>query len=115
MGAVIGPAHRVRVNDPQHRQSFELDIAAPSAEVDKTGRLVLQVVGEAKASRLDLADLSRIDRLSQLLAKRDRISPSPHLKRLLFSLKGFTPTLITAAQQRTDVELVDLDRLYHGV
>ena len=33
---------------------------------------------------------------------------------MLFSLTGFAPPLIEASDQRTDIELVDLDRLYHG-
>lgn len=89
-------------------------IAAPSAEVDQPGHLTLQVVGEAKATRLDLSDLARLDRLAHLLAGRGRVSLSPTLKRVLFSLTGFAPRLIEASDQRTDVELVDLHRLYQG-
>ncbi len=114
LGAAIGPAHRVRINDPGRRRSFEMDIAAPSAEVDQPGHLTLQVVGEAKATQLELSDLARLDRLAHLLAERGRVSLSPTLKRMLFSLTGFAPRLIEASDQRTDVELVDLHRLYHG-
>lgn len=116
LGAAIGPACRVQVNDPDLRQAFEMDIAAPllSGESSAGRGLTLQVVGKAKASRLDLSDLARVDRLTQLLTSRDKVSPSPTLKRLLFSLKGFTPALVSCAKQRPDVELVDLDRLYHG-
>ena len=117
LGGAISAAHRVQINDPNRRRSFELDIAAPAADPQKGGggrQLTLQTVGEAKASRLDISDLARLDRLTKLLAGRDRISPTPTLKRLLFSLEGFTPALVADAERRPDVELVDLDRLYHG-
>ncbi len=117
LGGAISAAHRVQVNDPNRRRSFELDIAAPAADPQKGGggrQLTLQTVGEAKASRLDVSDLARLDRLTKLLAGRDRISPTPTLKRLLFSLEGFTPALVADAERRPDLELVDLDRLYHG-
>ena len=117
LGGAISAAHRVQVNDPNRRRSFELDIAAPAADPQKGGGgrpLTLQTVGEAKASRLDISDLARLDRLTKLLAGRDRISPTPTLKRLLFSLEGFTPALVADAERRPDLELVDLDRLYHG-
>lgn len=42
------------------------------------------------------------------------MSLSPTLKRMLFSLTGFAPPLIEASEQRADIELVDLHRLYHG-
>ena len=105
LGAAIGSAHRVRINDPGRRRFFEMDIAAPSAEVDQPGHVMLQVVGEAKATRLDLSDLARLDRLAHLLAGRGRVSLSPTLKRMLFSLTGFAPPLIETSDQRTDVEL----------
>ena len=113
-GGTTGPARRVQVNDPDRRRSFELGIAAAVPEDGRGRHLTLQAVGEAKASRLDTSDLTRLDRLAQLLAGRNRVSPSPTLKRLLFSLEGFTPALIGDAKRRSDVELVDLDRLYHG-
>ncbi len=114
LGGPVGTAHRVQVNDPNRRQSFELDIAAAAPEGGPGRHLTLQAVGEAKASRLDISDLTRLDRLTQLLAGRDRVSPSPTLKLLLFSLDGFTPALIGGANRRSDVELIDPDRLYHG-
>lgn len=117
-GGPTGPAHRLQVNDRDRRRSFELDVAtaalrsAPNGGHDR--RVLVQAIGEAKATRLDTPDLARLDRIADLLAGHKRISPAPNIKRLLFSLKGFTPDLSAAARRRADVELIDLERLYHG-
>jgi hypothetical protein len=118
MGGPIGPAHRLQINNRDRRSAFELDIAAPAIEPldppSSRGAVVIQVIGEAKATRLDLPDLARLDRITDLLADNKRISPAPTIKRLLFSLDGFTADLSKAAHRRHDVELVGLDRLYEG-
>ena len=59
-------------------------------------------------------DLARLDRITHLLAEHKRTAPASTIKRLLSSLEGFTPDLTTAAHRRSDVELVDLERLYEG-
>jgi hypothetical protein len=38
----------------------------------------------------------------------------PAARLLLFSRSGFDPDLVTGARRTTDVELVDMDRLYSG-
>ena len=100
------------------RRAFKLDIAAPALEpLDDPGRsgpAVIQAIGEAKTTPLDLPDLARLDRITDLLAGHKRISPTPTVKLLLFSLDGFTTYLSEAARRRHDVELVDLLRLYEG-
>ncbi len=104
----------VQIHDRRQRLSFELDVVAlkrgAHAETFKT----IQIVGEAKAHRLDPSALERLDRLVDHLASRSNIIFSPTAKRILFSLRGFTPTLTTVAKSRSDVELVDLQRLYEG-
>ena len=109
------------MNDRDRRQSFELDVAAaalPSAGPGASARsrrpTAVQVLGEAKASRLDTADLARLDRIAELLDGRDKVSVMPTARRLLFSLDGFTAELAAAARHRPEVQLVDLDRLYEG-
>ena len=115
LGGPTGPARRLRINHRDRRRSFELDIASPAIEaVAGRRRVVVQAIGEAKATRLDLSDLARLDRIADLLAGRQRISPAATTKRLLFSMAGFTADLTEAAGHRTDAELVDLDRLYEG-
>jgi hypothetical protein len=39
---------------------------------------------------------------------------APHVRRLLVARAGFTAELRRLARQRSDVELVDLSRLYGG-
>jgi uncharacterized protein len=70
-------------------------------------------IGEAKASvkPVDVAELARLDHLRQLLPA-DRVAGPPRL--LLFARAGFSARLRRAAAARSDVELVDLDRLYQG-
>lgn len=117
VGGPVGPARRARVNDPDRRGSFELDLASPAIDQQAVGgrrSTVVQVLGEAKTSRLDTADLTRLDRIAALLDRRDRVSVAPAARRLLFSMEGFTPDLKAEARRRGDVELVDLDRLYES-
>ena len=108
----------MQVNNRDRRRSFELDIAAAALRsVDsggRDGRVVIQAIGEAKATRLDTADLARLDRIADLLARHRRTSPASNIKRLLFTLKGFGPDLSSSARRRPDVELIDLERLYQG-
>ena len=118
LGGPAAPSRPVQINDRNRRRSFELGVAVPSAEpLEKVGprqQIGVQAIGEAKATRLDTADLARLDRIADLLRAQKRISPSPTLKYLLFSLEGFASELVDAAQRRPEVELVDLDRLYGG-
>ncbi len=120
LGGPIGPAGRLQINDRDRRRSFELDVAAPTPETAgaRIGggrrRAVIQAVGEAKAGRLNASDLARLDRIAELLDGRKGLSPAPGIKRLLFSLEGFTSELSGAARRRSDVELIDPVRLYEG-
>ena len=118
LGGPAGPAHRLQINDRDRRRSFELDIAAAALQSVEDGghdrRVVIQAIGEAKATRLDTADLGRLDHISDLIAGHKRISPASNIKLLLFSLKGFTRDLSAAARRRADVELIDLERLHRG-
>lgn len=103
-----------QVNDPVGRDRFELDVVAVSGERrPDESRPVLLAMGEAKggAGRRGLADLARLDRLRALLSAR-AVTDSARL--LLFARGGFDRDLVAAARERTDVELVDLDRLYSG-
>ena len=114
LGGPAGTSASVQVNDRRRRQAFELDVVAlgQGKQVGKTK--TVQLVGEAKAYRLDVDALTRLDHLADLLAGRSGVTLSPTSKRLLFSAEGFTPELDDAANARPDVELVDLHRLYAG-
>ncbi len=118
LGGDTGPARRMQINHRDRRRSFELGIAAPALEPGTAGsrkrRVMLQAIGEAKATRLGLTDLARLDRIADLIAGHQRVSAGDGTRRLLLSLTGFTPDLAEVARRRADVELVDLDRLYEG-
>ena len=115
LGGPTGPARRLQFNHRDRTRSFELDIAAPALEpASGRRRVVIQAIGEAKAARLGLSDLARLDRIAGLLDGHQRMSPAATTKRLLFSMAGFTPDLSEAAHHRPDTELIDLDRLYEG-
>lgn len=100
------------VNDPNRRQQWEVDVVALG--VDDLGSVVVRALGEAKYSRAQrtLSDLYRLERLRTVVARK---KPSAQFaKLLLFSGTGFEPQLTDAAGARSDVELIDLDRLYTG-
>ena len=114
LGGPAGTSASLQVHDRRVRQSFQLDVVALRRGTHSGGTKTVQLIGEAKAYRLDVDALDRLDRLGDLLAGRADIALSPTPKRLLFSASGFTPALAAAAAARPDVELVDLGRLYEG-
>ena len=103
----------VQVNDREFKQAFELDVVAEAEGQTSDGKPVVLAIGEAKDSDRPrtLADLARLDRLRGSLARRADIG---HARLLLFGRSGFDRDLVAAARRRTDIELVDLDRLYLG-
>ncbi len=109
-----GSARRVgfaQVHDRDLRQSFELDVVV---EGEQTGdRATLIAIGEAKGGDAvrTMDDLRRLDRLRGLLVARADVSRT---RLLLFGRSGFAPDVLDAAERRSDVELVDLERLYEG-
>ncbi|MEU4406610.1 hypothetical protein AB0F88_18990 [Streptosporangium sp. NPDC023963] len=73
-------------------------------------------IGEACSRRgtttpVSLAELQRLEHLRVLLPGAKVTAPP---KLLLFSRSGFTADLAHTAARRSDVELVDLGRLYGG-
>jgi len=70
-------------------------------------------IGEAKGgeARRGIGDLRRLERLRVLLATR---ADAADARLLLFGRAGFAVDLVTAARDRKDVELIDLERLYAG-
>ena len=89
----------------------QLDVVVATADqpdVPPAGRTVV-AIGEAKAG-----ETVGIGRLTELERARAALGvPAAQAKLLLFA-PGFTGELVRLAGRRTDLELVDLDRLYHG-
>lgn len=102
------------VNDPAARERFEIDVVAESAE-RRPGddRPILLAIGEAKGggARPGVGALRRLERLRSLLEPR---AISDQTRLVVFSRSGFAPELVAEGRGRSDLVLVDLDRLYAG-
>jgi uncharacterized protein len=102
----VGPS-LVLIGGKEH----QLDVVVASADpVDSSPseRSVL-AIGEAKAG-----ETVGTGRLTELERARASLGPRAAQAKLLLFAPAFTPELAALADRRTDIELVDLDRLYHG-
>lgn len=90
--------------------TFQLDLVITEAGSNERDRIC--AIGEVKAGTepVGVGELERLDELQPRL--RDRALPTT--KRLLVARAGFTAELRRLTRRRTDVELVDLERLYAG-
>jgi uncharacterized protein len=88
----------------------QIDVVGVAPDRDDVERIC--TIGECKAGAepVGLAELERLDTEVALLGKRTM----PVTKRLLFGRSGFTAELQRFSRKRPDVELIDLQRLYHG-
>jgi AAA+ ATPase superfamily predicted ATPase len=93
---------------PEHGTNHEVDVVAVEANPNATDRVI--ALGEVKWRRspCDLSHLHRVEHLRSLLRGAE------DAKLLLFSRRGFNDDLRATADARSDIELVDLDRLYTG-
>jgi hypothetical protein len=114
-GGPIGEVGSTVVNDSAGRAQHELDVMAlDEGERRQAGAPVVRAIGEAKSSdrARTLSDLERLDRIKGLLVARG--VPADGAKLLLFGRSGFDANLTEVASGRPDVELVDLERVWHG-
>jgi len=87
---------------------LQLDLVAAGDGPVPAKRAII-ALGEAQAGEpLGLGHVSRLERARTALGQR-----AADAKLFLFGTE-FDPALATAASKRHDVEIVDLDRLYHG-
>jgi hypothetical protein len=95
----------------EHREGHQLDVVAVRSMPFESDQVL--AIGEAKGRTkpTDAGELARLEHLRELIPA-DRLAGQPKL--LLFARAGFTRALQTAATGRSDVELIDLDRLYNG-
>jgi uncharacterized protein len=109
LGGTAGRVGFVQVNDPAERRSLELDVAVSPAGSQER----LLAIGEAKARTgpRSVKDIERLERLRGLLASRIDTTGT---KLLLFSSSGFERDVIEKANGRSDIEVVDLQRMYGG-
>jgi hypothetical protein len=101
---------------PTEVDGRQIDLAA----VERTARGAkrLLALGEVKAlsTRVGVDLLDRLDRASAAAAVRPPrdVRVGPEVRKVIVSRSGFTNDLRRAADRRSDVVLVDLERLYHG-
>jgi hypothetical protein len=89
-----------------------VDVAAFGRDDD--GREMLLAIGEAKWNdTMGLGHLRRLERIRALLRARAEVH-AEGARLLLFSGAGFTGELRQIAAQDTALQLIDLERLYHG-
>lgn len=107
--AEVGPAV---INDPSKKSQHEIDVVARVRK--RTGAMEVAAIGEAKHTnyRRTVNDLERLAGIRSLLVDRDLAPPSTKL--LLFSAAGFDRNLSAVAAEQSDVELIDLERMYAG-
>jgi hypothetical protein len=102
----VGPS-LVLIGGREH----QLDVVVASADpidAPPSDRAV-QAIGEAKAG-----ETGGTGRLTEPERARAALGPRAAQAKLLLFAPAFTAELVAAADRRTDVELIDLDRLYHG-
>ncbi len=99
------------VHDPAARTSHEIDVAVFGHH--DSGRETLLALGEAKWNEtMGISHLQRLDHIRSLLRTLTTSGGVPRL--LCFSGAGFTPELHDAAADDRTIQLIDLQRLYHG-
>ena len=109
LGGDAGIVGRAEIADPSGRITREVDVTVlRSGERPGSGAQVL-AIGEAKLSA-DVDAVDHLDRCADLLEARRNGRPG----RLLVFCETATASLRALVRRRTDLGLVDLDRLYGG-
>ncbi len=110
LGGVPGAVRPTEIACREHQKGHQLDVVVTD-DPSPAGRI--SAIGEAKAASapVGLDQLRRLEHLRGLLPG-SRVGQPPKL--LLFSRTGFTAGLTDQAVTRPDVELVGIDRIYHG-
>jgi len=109
IGAEVGHGS---LGDPAARAEHELDVLVIGERPSGRGAAPLLAIGEAKwGERLGLRHVARLERIRELLRAGGKFD-SAGTKLLLASAAGFTDELV--GMNRSDVVLVDVERLYAG-
>jgi hypothetical protein len=92
-------------------REHQLDVVVANADpvdLPPSERSIL-AIGEAKAG-----ETVGTGRLTELERARASLGPRAAQAKLLLFAPAFTPELVALAGRRPDMELIDLDRLFHG-
>jgi hypothetical protein len=110
LGGVPSAVRPTEIACREHHEGHQLDIVVTD-DPSPVGRI--SAIGEAKATSapVGLDQLRRLEHLRGLLPSQ-RVDQPPKL--LIFSRTSFTSGLTDEAATRPDVELVGIDRVYHG-
>lgn len=100
------------VNNSAGRTQHEIDVVVLGR--DPSGAEVVLALGEAKhtTAKRALPDLQRLERIRDLVTEKRPSAAAARL--LLFSASGFDRELTNHTRTRSDVELIDLHRIYRG-
>jgi AAA+ ATPase superfamily predicted ATPase len=109
VGGPPGIVGRAEIPDPSGRITREIDVAVLAPDQRSGKEAQIQAIGESKLTA-DLDALGHLDRCVQLLEARGHGRP----RQLFVVCETATPVLRAAIKRRHDVDLIDLDRLYHG-
>ena len=114
-GGDVGRVAPAVVDDPEHRSRHQLDVVALARGSGVRRRPEVRLLGEATytAQPVGTGELVRLERIRTALGARGRADVTT-ARLALFSAAGFQEDLVGAAAARTDLELVDLERLYGG-
>jgi uncharacterized protein len=90
--------------------AHQLDLVGLEPDRQDVDRIC--VIGEVKAEKttMGIVELERLDQIATKLGERAATS----VRRMLVARSGFSAELTRTARVRSDVELVDLQRLYEG-
>lgn len=111
LGGVAAAAGHGTLTDPTARTAYELDVIV-TGEPRARGRTPLLAIGEVKwGEQLGPAHLARLERARELLRGHRKLDASG--TRLLFASGAGLARELRAAR-RSDLVLVDLERLYRG-
>jgi uncharacterized protein len=91
-------------------QAHQIDIVGTEPDRHDVDRI--RLIGEVKAEKqpMGLAELDRLDGIATKLGDRAGAS----VRKMLVARAGFSAELRRVSRTRSDIELVDLDRLYSG-
>lgn len=110
VGGRLARVGATQLGDPAGRSQLEIDVVGVLAGENAQ----VSVLGEAKSASepVGLDVLARLQRARELLAARASVAEGSKLA--VFSAGGFDRALLSEARRRSDVELIDLERLYMG-
>jgi uncharacterized protein len=100
------------LNDSASRSQHEVDVVATGRSSE--GAVMVLAIGEAKftTAKRTLSDLHRLENIRTMMAVKHPSAVNSKL--LLFAGLGFEQQLLREADGRSDVELIDLARMYTG-